>query len=64
MNVHYHLGKANVVAYDLRRMRMRSTTHFEDEMTEFVKYIHRLARLGVQLVDSTSESVSFYLCFE
>ena len=47
MNVHYHLGKANVVAYALSRMRMGSTTHVKDEKKEFVKYTHILARLGV-----------------
>ena len=31
MNVHYHPGKANVVADVLSRMRMGSTTHVEDE---------------------------------
>ena len=64
MNLHYHLGKANVVAYALSRMRMGSTTHVEDEKKEFVKYTHILARLGVQLFDSTSESVSFNPIFE
>ncbi|XP_069149127.1 uncharacterized protein [Solanum lycopersicum] len=38
---------------------MGSTTHVEDDKKEFMKYIHRLARLGVQLVDSTSEDVLF-----
>ena len=64
MNVHNHLGKANVVAYALSRMRMGSTTQFEDEKTEFVKYIHRLARLGVRVIDSTSGGVSIYPSYE
>ena len=58
MNVHYHLGKANVVADALSRMSMVSTSKIEDEKKELVKDIHRLVRLGVRLVDSTSEGVS------
>ena len=42
MNVHYHLGKANVVADALSRMSMGNTTHIEDEKKELVKDIHRL----------------------
>ena len=64
MNVHYHLGKANVVADALRRMSMGSTAHVENGKKELVKDIHRLARLGVQLVDSTSGGVSVHCCFE
>ena len=37
---------------------MGSTTHIEDEKKKLAKEVHRLARLGVQLVDSTSGSVS------
>ena len=49
MNLHYHPGKANVVADALSRMRMGSTTHVEDDKKVLVKNIHRLARLGVKL---------------
>ena len=49
MNVHYHLGKANVLADALSRMSIGSTTHVEDEKKELVKDIHRLVRLGVRL---------------
>ena len=59
-NVLYHMGKANVAADALRRMRMGSTTHVEDEKKELVKDIHRLARRGMRLVDSTSGGVSIY----
>ena len=55
MNVHYHPGKANVVADALSRMSMGSTDHVEDEKKELVKDIHRLDKLDVRLVDSTSE---------
>ena len=60
MNVHYHPGKANVVADALSRMSMGSTAHVEDEKKELVKEVHRLARLGVRLVDSTSGGVSVH----
>ena len=53
MNVHYHPSKANVVANALDKMSMGSTAHVEDEKKELVKDIHRLARLGVRLIDST-----------
>ena len=58
MNLHYHHGKANVVADALSRMSMVSKSNIEDEKKELVKDIHRLVRLGVRLVDSTSEGVS------
>ena len=60
MNVHYHPGKANIVADALSRMRMRSTTHVDDEKKEIEKDLHRLARLGMRLVDSTSRGVSVH----
>ena len=60
MNVHYHLGKANVLADALSRMSIGSTTHVEDEKKELVKDIHRVAGLGVRLVDSTSGGVSLH----
>ena len=62
MNVHYHPGKAIIVDDALRRMSMGSTTHVEDEKKELEKDVHRLARLGVRLVDSTSGSVSAHPC--
>ena len=40
---------------------MGSTTHIEDEKKDLVKDIHRLARLGVRLVDSTSGVFQFIL---
>ena len=60
MNFHYHPGKANVVADALSRMSMGSKAHVKDEKKELVKDIHRLVRLGVRLVDSTSGDVSFH----
>ena len=63
MNVHCHPGKANVVDDALRRMSMGSTTHVEDGKKMLVKDVHRLARLGVWLVDSTSVGVSIHPSF-
>ena len=40
MNVHYHPGKANVVADALSRMSMGDTFHIEDEKKEFAKEVH------------------------
>ena len=47
-NVHYHQGKANVVADALSRMSMGSTTYIKDQKKELVKQVQRMARLGVQ----------------
>ena len=54
MNVHCHPGKGNIVADALSRMSIGSKTHIEDEKKELAKDVHRLAKLGVSLVDSTS----------
>ena len=61
MNVHYNLGKANVVVDGLTRMNMGSTTNIKDEKKELVKDIHIQARLGVRLVDSNSGVFQFIL---
>ncbi|WMV50717.1 hypothetical protein MTR67_044102 [Solanum verrucosum] len=53
MSVLYHLGKANVVMDALSRLFIGSVAHIEDEKKELVGDVDRLARLGVQLVDST-----------
>ena len=42
---------------------MGSTTHIEEEKKELVKDVHRLARLGVLFVDSTSGGVSVHPSF-
>ena len=39
---------------------MGSIDHFEDDKKDFVKNIHRLERLGVWFVDSTSWGVSVH----
>ncbi|KAH0777836.1 hypothetical protein KY290_009247 [Solanum tuberosum] len=57
MSVLYHLGKANVVADALSRLSMGSVVHIDDDKKELVCDIHRLAQLGVQLLDSTKGGV-------
>lgn len=53
----YQPDKANVVVDYLSRLSMGSVAHLEDEKKYFVCDFHRLARLGVQLVDSTNGGV-------
>ena len=60
MNVHYHPGKANVVADVLSGIIMGRKAHVKDENKELVKDVHILARLGVRLVDSASRGVSVH----
>ena len=50
MSVHYHIGKANVVADAINRLSMGSVAHVEEERKELVKDDHMLARLGVHLM--------------
>ena len=52
MSVLYHPSKANVVRNALSRMTMGSMSHMEEAKKDLVKYVHRLARLGVRLEDS------------
>ena len=64
MNFHYHPGKANVVADALSRMSIGSTAHVESGMKELAKDVHRLSRLSVWLIDSTSGYVSIHPTYE
>ena len=57
MTLHYHPGKANIVANALSRLSMGSLSHVEEEKKEMVKDIHRLANLGVRLLDSEEGGV-------
>ena len=52
MSILYYTCKANVVIDSLSRLSMGSTTHIEEEKRELDKDVHRLARLGVRLMDS------------
>ena len=42
MRVHYHPGKANVVADALSRLSMGSVAHVEEERKELMKDAHSL----------------------
>ncbi|WMV58684.1 hypothetical protein MTR67_052069 [Solanum verrucosum] len=57
MNVLYHPGKANVVVDALSRLSMGSLAHVEEEMNELAKDVHRLARLGVCLMNISGDDV-------
>ncbi|WMV58815.1 hypothetical protein MTR67_052200 [Solanum verrucosum] len=57
ISVLYHPGKSNVVANALSRSSMGSVAHIKEKKKELVRYVHRLARLGVQLVDSIKGGV-------
>ncbi|WMV25171.1 hypothetical protein MTR67_018556, partial [Solanum verrucosum] len=57
VSILYHPNKANVVADALSRLSMGSVSHIEDNKKELVRVVHRLARLGVQLVDYTKGGV-------
>ena len=58
MSVHYHPGKANVVADALSRLSMGSVAHVEEKRNELVKDVHMLARLGVCLMSISNSSVT------
>ena len=60
MSTHYNLGKANVVADALRRLRIGSIAHIDDGKKKLVKDVQRLHRLGVQLMASTNRGVSIH----
>ncbi|XP_069144088.1 uncharacterized protein [Solanum lycopersicum] len=58
MSVHYHPGKANVIADALNRLFMGSVSHVEEEMNELVKDVHRLAHLGVRIMSIPHSGVT------
>ncbi|WMV38352.1 hypothetical protein MTR67_031737 [Solanum verrucosum] len=49
---HKNLHKANVVVDALSRLSIGGVAHVEDEKKELVRDVHKLARLGGQLVYS------------
>ena len=57
MSVHYHPGKANVVADALSRLSMGSVAHVEEERKELVKDAHSIARLEVRLMSISDSGV-------
>lgn len=52
MSIIYSLGKENVVFDALRKLSMGSIAHVDEKMTELSKYVHRVTRMGVRLMDS------------
>ena len=48
--MHYHPGKANVVAYALSRLSMGRVANVEEERNELVNDTESLARLEVRLM--------------
>ncbi|WMV08496.1 hypothetical protein MTR67_001881 [Solanum verrucosum] len=50
-------GKTNVLADVASRLSMCSTAHVEEEKRKLTKDVHRLARLGVQLMDSNEGGI-------
>ncbi|MDV3192660.1 MAG: ribonuclease H family protein, partial [Sweet potato little leaf phytoplasma] len=57
ISVLYHPGKANVMADSLSRMSMGSISHVEEGKKELASDLHRLARLGVKLLDSIEGNI-------
>ena len=60
MSVHYHPGKANVVADAHRILSMGSVAHVDKERKELVKDVHRLAHLGVLLISISDNGVTVH----
>ncbi|KAH0709376.1 hypothetical protein KY284_010803 [Solanum tuberosum] len=57
MSILYHPIKASVVADALSRLSMGSTAHVEEDKRELENDVHRLARLGIRLMDSSEGRV-------
>ena len=53
MSVLYYPSNANVVADDLSHITMVSVSHIDEAKKDLVRVVHRLARLGVRLEDSS-----------
>ncbi|XP_019238505.1 PREDICTED: uncharacterized protein LOC109218581 [Nicotiana attenuata] len=51
VDILYHPGKENVVADALSRHSMRNLAHVETDKRTMMKEVHRLASLGVRLLD-------------
>lgn len=57
MNVIYHLAEVNVIVDSLCRLSMGSVDHIIKKKQEQAMEVHRLAYLGVCLVDVFDERV-------
>lgn len=64
ISVMYHTGKSNVVVDSLSQMSMGSVAHVDDNKKELVKYVHRLARLGVPIEHSPKGGFMVYYISE
>ena len=60
MSVFYQPDKANSAVDSLSRLLMGSVALVDDKKKELICDVYRLARLGVELVDST-KVVSWYI---
>ena len=58
MSVHYHPGKANVVADALSILSMGTVAHVEEKRKELVKDVHKLAHLVVRLMSISDSGVA------
>ncbi|KAG5572715.1 hypothetical protein H5410_062481 [Solanum commersonii] len=58
MSFLYHPGKVNVVTNSLSRLSVGSTAHIEEAKRELAGDVHKLARLGVKLIDSAEEGIA------
>ena len=58
MGILYHPGKSNIVVDPFSKVFIGNTSHVEEELKERVaKDMHRIARLGVRLIDSITGGV-------
>ena len=53
MSILYHPSKANGIVDALSRLSMGSISHVKEKKRELAKDVHRLACLGVILMNST-----------
>ena len=60
MSVLYNHGKANVVADALSQISIGIVIHVDDVKIELVKEVHRLARLGARLKDTSKGGFMIY----
>ena len=58
--MHYHPGKANVVADALSRLSIGSVAHVEEERKELVKDAHRISRLGIHLMSISDSAITVH----
>ena len=57
MSILYHSCIANAVVDALGMLSMGSTTHVEEYKRDLAKYVHRLAWLGILLMNSIEGGV-------